>query len=103
MILPFRRPFKFKPTTLEQKQDILARAVMDVFPNRPAADFIYAIRAGNYSLASGAAFMDAMVAAEEMFNILEANKEIERAWLTQSRNRIRLNSYCIKRLSAKGE
>lgn len=94
MILPFRR----KDHSV--KRDHLARVAMELFADRPAADFDYAIRAGYLALDNDSSFFDAMVAVDDMFKSLD---DAHRAGLMRLRNCERLTAYRIKRLATKGE
>lgn len=91
MILQFRRRDR------SGNHDHLVRAAMELFPDRPAADFDYAIRAGNLALDNDSSFFEAMVAVDDMFRSLD---DANRAGLMRLRNCERLTAYRIKRSNA---
>lgn len=100
MILPFITRKPLRSTLIDCQQDALARTVMELFPDRPVADFEYAIRAGNLALANGDSFFEAIVAVDEMFKVLD---DANRARIMRLRNCERFTAYRIKRLATKGE
>ena len=93
MILPFRR----KDHSV--KRDHLARVAVELFADRPVADFDCAIRAGYLALDGGSPFFEAMVAVDDMFRYLD---DAHRAGLMRLRNCGRLTAYRIKRGAING-
>lgn len=88
MILQFRRK------DYDVQYDRLARVAIELFPDRPVADFDYAIRAGRLAMDNGSPFFEAMVAVDDMFRSLD---DAQRVGLMRLRNCERLTAYRIKR------